>query len=441
MRSLRSFHMHVRRLVFTVIIIVQGLLRPAAAQPAVHLSLGEALEAVDQTNLAVLLSREALAQAMAQAAQSRASLLPNVSLDATQRRARSASIGSTLARTGVSNRFDVALNGRLEVLDPQNIAVYRAAQVGVEVAELDVAATRESVLASVATTYFQHLRNVARREVLAANISRARALLELAERQADVGVATQIDVTRAQALVATAEQEQLQQETVVEQTALQLKRILAIPMERPLVLTGFSIPRAAPAEFAATLEQTAFEQRADYLRAQRLLRQNELEVRAAKFNRLPSLALQGSYGDASELPFEGDRATVWSAAAAVSLPVFDGMRTTALTRLALSRRRAQEMRVRDLEAGISAEVRLALQNARSRSAQVDVAERTLRLAEDELRLAQTRFEQGVADNREMIEAQNRLAQASDNRLEAVHQYHLSRLELERARGNVRAILP
>jgi outer membrane protein len=424
-----------------VFALASGLpLAPLRAQPTLDVSLPEAWAAVDGASLAVLLSREAVAQAIASAQQSRANLLPNVTLDATQRRARSASIGSTLARTGVSNRFDLGVSGRLEVLDPQNIAAYHAARVGINVAELDLAATRETVLATVANAFFQHQRNLARLDVVDSNIERARALLELAQRQADAGVATQIDVTRAQALLANAEQDRLQQETVVAQSGLQFKRLLGLPMEPVLRLAPFNLTRSEPSPFTALQEELALELRSDYQRARRLLDQNELEVRAAKFNRLPSLAVQGSYGEASEQPFNGNEATVWSAAAALSLPVFDGMRTGALTRLAMSRRRAQELRLRDLEFAISAEVRLAVQNIRSRHAQVDVAEKSLRLAQDELRLAQIRFEQGVADNREIIEAQNRLAQASDNRLEAVHQYHLSRVELERAQGNVRALL-
>ena len=57
-----------------------------------------------------------------------------------------------------------------------------------------------------------------------------------------------------------------------------------------------------------------------------------------------------------------------------------------------------------------------------------------------MELAQKRFQQGVADNREIIEAQNRLAIASDGRVEAIYQYNLSRVELARAKGDVRGIL-
>jgi outer membrane protein TolC len=39
-----------------------------------------------------------------------------------------------------------------------------------------------------------------------------------------------------------------------------------------------------------------------------------------------------------------------------------------------------------------------------------------------------------------VDAQNRLAQSSDNLVAAIYQYNLSRVELARARGNVRTLL-
>jgi outer membrane protein TolC len=98
------------------------------------------------------------------------------------------------------------------------------------------------------------------------------------------------------------------------------------------------------------------------------------------------------------------------------------------------------MRVHNLELQISSELRLAVQDAGSRNAQITVAEKSLTLAQEELRLAQQRYQQGVADNREVVEAQNRLAIADDNFVEAVFQYNLSRVELARAKGDVKAVL-
>ncbi len=410
------------------------------AETPINLTLAEALATAERTSLQVLIGREAVNQAVEAALQQRSNLLPQVTLDATQRRSRTASVGGALVSSGINNRFDAQLNGRLDLLNPQRIATYKAATYAEAVARLGEEQTREIVLATVATTYFTHLRNLRRTEVLDANITRANSLLQLARNQLNAGVATQIDVTRAEAQLAIDEQARLQQDTLLQSSELQLKQLLAFDLSRPLQLAEFNVRRREPSAYTASLEEAAFDLRADLRGARKLLEQNELEVRAARFSRLPSFALIGSYGYATAEAFDDNETKVWSGSVALSLPVFDSARSRALTNIALSRRRAQELRLQNLETEISAELRLARQDAASRLAQINVAEKGFRLAQEELTLAGRRFEQGVADNRELIEAQNRLAAASDNLIEAGYRYNLSRLELARATGRVRAIL-
>src|SRR5690606_28890997 len=114
--------------------------------------------------------------------------------------------------------------------------------------------------------------------------------------------------------------------------------------------------------FGAEQEQAALAHRADLRAAETLLKQNELEVRAARYDRLPSLALVGSAGKAAEVGFDGDETTVWSGTVSLSVPVFDGNRIRAATTIAKSRLRAQQIRVEDLRRRIAAEVRLAVQD-------------------------------------------------------------------------------
>ena len=411
-----------------------------AAQEPIVLTLEQALTAAGQTSLEVLIGRETVAQAVETAVRERSGLLPQVTLDATQRRSRTASVGGALVSSGINNRFDAQLNGRFELLDPERIATYKAATYAVAVAKLGQEQLREVVLATVAENYFAHLRNLRRIEVLDANITRALSLVQLAHNQLNAGVATQIDVTRAEAQLAIDEQARLQQDTVVQETELQLKQLLALDMVRPLQLANVRLRRTGISAEIASLEEAAFAHRADLQGARKLLEQNELEVRAARYGRLPSLAVIGSYGYASSEVLDGNEANVWSGSLALSVPVFDSARSRSLTNYALSRRRAQELRVQDLQARIAAEVRLARQNAVSRLAQIEVAEKGYRLAEEELELAERRFQQGVADNRELVEAQNRLAAASDNVVEAAYNYQRSRVELNRVLGRVGAVL-
>jgi outer membrane protein len=411
-----------------------------AAEPAV-LSLEQALAAVEKVSLTVLLSREAQMQALEAANQQRAGNLPTLTATAQQRRSQGVSIATVVVTSGrPANRFDALVSGNYALWDPDLRATLQATRMGVQVAQANYAAAVQAVMTEVAANYFVNLRNLRRLDVIEANIARARALLELARNQLAAGVATQIDVTRAEAQLAVAEQARLQQDTTVHQSQLLLKRLLDIEPGRPLRLEAFEVKRASPSLYTFSEEKTAFEKRAEYLAAQRALEQTRLNVRAASYERLPSLSLNGNVGVASPQWDDSDKQEQWAFGVALSVPIFDGLRTSANRRLALSRQRAQETRLHHLELQISSELRLAVQDAGSRNAQVAVAEKGLRLAEEELRLARQRYQQGVADNREVVEAQNRLALAEDNLVDAVYQYNLSRVELARVRGDVRTVL-
>ncbi len=413
-----------------------------AAEP-ITLTLEQAMASAEGVNSSVLLSREAAAQALEQSNQARAGLLPNINLNASQRRSRNLNILSTtgaLSETRPSNRFDARLAGTYQILNPQALSAGQSARTGAEVARLDVRATIQAAQASVAQAYFGHLRNLRRLDVLDANIARARSLHELARNQLAAGIATQIDVTRAEAQVAQAEQARLQQVTSVVQSELVFKRLLNLDPAAGLALADFPLKRVDAGLLNVPEARTTFEQRADWLRGQKALEQSRLDVRTATFERLPTLGLAGDYGRAASNFDDDGKRKVWTFGATVSVPIFDGLRAGADHRAALSRQKVQQARLNSLELQISSELRLARQDASSRYAQIEVAEKNSRLAEEQLRLARARYNEGVADNREVIEAQTQVAIAADNLIDAIYQYNLSRVELARSRGDVRAVL-
>jgi outer membrane protein len=412
-----------------------------AAEPVATLTLEQALGTVDRVSLDVLLSREAATQALEVVRQQRSNILPLLNATVQQRRTQGVSIATVVVASGrPASRFDALITGNYTVFDPELLSALKSARVGAEVAQANFHSVTQAVLADVAASYFAHLRNLRRLDVLDANIARAKSLHVLARNQLVAGVATQIDVTRAEAQLAVAEQARLQQQTAVYESELLLKRLLDIQPGSELRLEAFKVQRANPSLFAFSEQQTAFEKRADYLAAQKALEQARINVRTATYQRLPALSLTGNYGVASANWNDESKQEQWGAGIGVSMPIFDGLRAGADRRIALSRQRSQEMRVHSLELQISSELRLAVQDAGSRNAQIAVAEKNLGLAQEELRLAQQRYQQGVADNREVVEAQNRLAIADDNFVEAVFQYNLSRVELARAKGDVRAVL-
>ncbi len=426
---------------FRLVVVSLILAAPLRAADANVLTLEQALGTVEGVNLNVLLSREAAVQALEAVTLQRASVLPTLSGSLQQRRSQGVSIGTVVVSSGrPTSRFDGLISSNFAVFNPAVFSALKGARLGAQVAQENFQAVVQTVLADVAETYFAHLRNLRRLDVLDANIARAQSLLSLARNQLNAGVATQIDVTRAEAQLAQAEQARLQQVTALVQSELFLKRLLNIEPIRPLRLENFQVRRVGTDMFALSEEKTAFEKRADLIAAQKSLEQTKLAVRTATFERYPTLSLNGNYGLASSKYDDDNKQEQWNASVNISMPFFDGFRTSGNRRIALSRQRSQEFRVRSLELQISSEVRLAVQDAGSRNAQIVVAEKTVRLSQEELRLAQQRYQQGVADNREVVEAQNRLAIAEDNMVEAVFQYNLSRVELARAKGNVRTVL-
>ncbi len=410
-----------------------------SAEPAT-LTLEQALASVEKVNLSVLLSREAAVQALEQSRVTRSNALPNIGASANQRRSKGVNIVGGVATPGSpSSRFDAQLTGSVALFDPAAWVATRAARVGVEVARAEYNFVVQNVMSDVASIYFAHLRNLRRLDVLDNNIVRARSLLDLARNTLTAGAATQIDVTRADSQLAVTEQARLQQVTTLLESELALKRAIDLPMSQPLRLEEFNMQRGDTTVLAFAADKTTFEKRADFLRAQKALEQAQLDARAVKFQRLPSLDLTGQYGLGARR-FDEHSEETWSTGLGLSMPIFDGFRIDSQRRSALSRQRAQELRLKNLELVISSELRLAAQDASSRNAQVAVAQKGLQLSEEELRLAETRYRQGVADNREVVDAQNRRAIAADNFVEAVFQYNLSRVELARARGDVRSVL-
>ena len=67
---------------------------------------------------------------------------------------------------------------------------------------------------------------------------------------------------------------------------------------------------------------------------------------------------------------------------------------------------------------------------------MDVANHALELAREALTQARDRFQAGVANNIEVIQAQDDVARANDNQITALYRYNQARADLARATGQI-----
>lgn len=412
----------------------------------VELDLKTALDRAPEANFQILLSEEGLVAQEQATRATRSALLPQVSLDVSQGRAMTPVVDAfTRSFPGASSRyfndrFDALLRARLSLLDTRSWDDWKISKLTLRATRLQVEDTVQEILSRIAIAYFSQWRNQRRLDVIDANLERDRLLLRIASDQLEAGVATDLDVTRAEVRLASNELARLQQETVLMNSTLGLKRILNIPLQNDLIITeqGMELEEGSPtfadARFAGILDL-----RPDYRQLRTELERESLAYQASRRDRLPSLQLNGEWGYAAE-SWSDDMEEQWAIGIGLSMPIFEGFRLNAQERIAASAMRRKELELNDLAAQIEAEYRLALQTLQSSFQQVAVARRAVSLNEREYELSRIRFEQGVADNSDVVTSQASLADAEDALVEAEYQYAQARIQLARVEGDVRTIV-
>ena len=95
-----------------------------------------------------------------------------------------------------------------------------------------------------------------------------------------------------------------------------------------------------------------------------------------------------------------------------------------------------EQQKQDLRNQIALDVKTALLNLDSARHEVRVANLGIQLARDEVDQARDRFKAGVANNIEVISAQDSLSRANDNQIAALYRFNQARADFARAVGQM-----
>jgi outer membrane protein len=411
------------------------------------LSLEQAIQLAIQNNLATLEARERRNEAEGLRQQSLSRLLPNISGTAYQ-----ASLTENLAAIGFKpgllpgfgstfigpfNNFDARANLVQTIFNLSSILNYQAGRAGVRIARLQEELAREQVATGVALNYLEALR--AERSVSAAeaNVDLAQTLLQLARDQRSAGVATGIDVTRAQTRLAEEQVRLAQSQTTSEQAQLNLLRVIGLPLEtRPALTDQLRFNDESMPSVENAVGQAA-QNRREVQVAEEQVRLTGLERKAVHAEYLPYLEFLGDYGVSGITPAEKDLPTR-RVAIQVNVPIFNGGLTRGRLTVATSRERQAELELGNIRGQVEEDVRLALFTLKTAAAQVRAADETLLLAQRELEMARDRFRAGVADNLEVVNAQTALANARDAQTTALAQYNVARLNLAAALGRAEA---
>lgn len=416
----------------------------AAVEPGpLRLTVAETIERVKEQNLELIIRSEGVRRALEQTYQRRAALLPQFGLRGEQTRTQVARFRGTLVGDQPPfNSFGARVEGRLSLIDAQRYADYRIAKLSHAIEQFDYEVAVQDLLDQALFIYFTHLRDLRSIEILEGNLEREEQLLDLAQQQFDAGVAVKIDVTRAEVRLAAAKRSLMEDRTRADDSLLQLKTLLDLDFAREIQFPGSIVDgvQSPPAlkRYGQMMDLT--ENRPELLRQERQLDQARLAKRAVTWQRLPRVELFADWGYDSAEALDGDAGEAWLLGIRATMPIWEGGRISAERREAQAAVRQNFYAAKQLRNEIEREFEFALLDMDSRYAQIEFARDEVRLGMDEVDQARERYREGLADNRELIDAQQNLADAELSHLRAIYLYGLSRLAFARSIGAVEQVL-
>jgi outer membrane protein TolC len=320
------------------------------------------------------------------------------------------------------------------IFDLTLVRQYQASGHRLQVSRADEQTVREETVLLAVSEYMAHLRALA-------SITAAESRVELADRLAhqaqdllNDGVASKIDVSRAQVRLREERQRLIDDQRDAENTLYALKRILSVPDSQQIEFADQQDFFSTPSLDLSDPLSTALEQRPELHSLSESIKAAESAHKAAIAESLPNLTFDGRWNEQGQT-----FSTVtpgYEYRFNVRFPIFTGGRLSAerkSTALAEQRTQKQLAQERNL---VTEQVRDGQVELQAALHQVELGRQEVQLANEEVSLSQGRFQSGVTDNIEVTAAQDSLARANDSEIGALFRYNVARAQLARAVGNV-----
>ena len=413
---------------------------PAAIAADGALTLAETIQRAQARNAGTRLAGSQVERAEATRSGATATLLPRLEAQAYQSRrttnlkAQGIEFPGAPTLVGPFNTFDARLSLSQSIFDARAFLAARGARLGADIARAQAGAAQEQAASQAALSYIAVLRAEQAVHAAESDVQVARELLTLAQDQRRAGVASGVDVARAETLVAQDEFALVRARTLLTTSTLSLKRVASLPQGEDIHLAdGLDFaPQPLPTAEAAVGQ--ALDQRQEIVALRLLRTAREYERDAAKARRLPTAGLFADYGISANSPNENDENT-YTVGARIGMPIFSGGAISADIRTAEAGLGEAGIQLEDAQAQVEEDVRVALAQAGSTAEQVRAAGATRALAERELTLARDRFAHGVGSNIEVVEAQAALTRARAGAIEALAAAQVARANLAAALGS------
>jgi outer membrane protein TolC len=312
--------------------------------------------------------------------------------------------------------------------------IERAQQVAMR--SLDVARLSRDVVAraldlSARQACYNVLRTQQLAEVAQQQAVAVAAHLDQSQKLADAGVVPKFEVIQAQTELAKAQGNVISARTTVETAMAGLKRLLTLAQDTPLQISA-GPEEAVPEGDRDKLVAQAYENRPEVRSAEAAVQLAEANVKLARSTSGLTVALAAGLTH-TKATF-GSEPTSWQVAVSAQKPIFDGQARDSAVREAESKLDAAKLSLEKTKQDIALEVTQSLLNLDDARERLRVAQQGVVNAEEQLRVAKVRFENGIALGVEVIDAETALTAARAEVVNAQYGVQLATAQLRAAVG-------
>lgn len=440
--------------------------------PADTLSLADAMRGAVAANLELKAAELAVESGAQEVRRSRSDLLPDIESNfgsrVTREKTAAASLGQEPERV-----LDGGLSFSVPLYSEQAWAGYGAERQRQHGREAGREQRRLDVVLDAAQAYINVLQARTLADVRRSNLYRNRSNLETARVREGVGSTSRADLYRWQGEVANARRDVIAAESQVRVATLQLQRTLNLPLDRPLAQRPVTLADPAllaqdstvltwfgdPARFAALtrlLVEEAIHVSPELARADAAIAARQRQRTAAgRAFWLPTFSLEGGLENVFSRGGAGSTAPTlpggtalstgpdlrWQFRLQASLPLFTGFERSA--KRAQADIDLQQLKVERASAAQAVEqrVRAALETATSSYAAIALTREASDAASRNYELVSDAYARGTASITALIDAQDAAESSAEGAANAVHDFLLDLMRVERAMGNFGVLRP
>ncbi|MDR1349975.1 MAG: TolC family protein [Zoogloeaceae bacterium] len=303
--------------------------------------------------------------------------------------------------------------------------------------------TRQAVFLEALQAFYQVHATAAGVEAAVAAETAAQKSFKAAEARHQAGVATPADRLQAQTAFSQSSLNRVRIQGSFKNAQGALANVIGLDAHHPVALAPLASPlvavdRNTPPQFEANLEQAidaAKLRRPDLAAALARYKAAEASIDSARSDGLPRLNLStGPAYSATQLGDDHSSSRSGSLNLTLSIPLFSGFANSYQIRAAQARLEESVATREKLALQVSLEVWQTWQDLRTASQSLAAAADLLASAEASARVTLGRYQSGVGNILDVLNAQSALADARMQQIQTAYDWHIARAALARALG-------